>query len=75
MGLTKLGEYFEKKSINKAGITRKTGIGKNRLTRLSNDDSTKLLADELYLIALALDIKPAELLEYICGHLTLEKEE
>lgn len=75
MGLTKLGEYFAKKSINKAGVMRKTGIGKNRLTRLSNDDSTKLLADELYLIALALDIKPAELLEYICGHLTLEKEE
>jgi DNA-binding Xre family transcriptional regulator len=75
MGLTKLGEYFEKKSINKSGITRKTGIGKNRLTRLSNDESTRLLADELYVIALALDIKPAELLEYICGHLTLEKEE
>lgn len=74
MGLTKLGEYFEKKSINKASITRKTGIGKNRLTRLSNDKSTKLLADELYLIALALDIKPAELLEFVCGHLTLQKD-
>lgn len=75
MGLTKLGEYFEKKSINKAGITRKTGIGKNRLTRLSNDESTRLLADELYLIALALDIKPVELLDYVCGHLKLEKED
>ncbi len=74
MGLTKLGEYFEKKSINKSGITRKTGIGKNRLTRLSNDESTRLLADELYLIALALDIKPSELLEYVCGHLNLDKE-
>lgn len=75
MGLTKLGEYFEKKSINKSGITRKTGIGKNRLTRLSNDESTRLLADELYLIAMALDIKPSELLEYVCGHLNLGKEE
>jgi len=74
MGVTKLGEYFEKKSINKSGITRKTGIGKNRLTRLSNDKSTRLLADELYLIALALDIQPSELLEYVCGELKLKKE-
>jgi DNA-binding Xre family transcriptional regulator len=74
MGLTKLGEYFEKKSINKAAITRKTGIGKNRLTRLSNDKTTKLLADEVYLIALALEIKPSELLDYVCGHLKLEKD-
>lgn len=74
MGLTRLGEYFAKKSINKAGITRKTGIGKNRLTRLSNDESTRLLADELYLIALAIDVQPAELLEYLCGNLTLKDE-
>jgi hypothetical protein len=32
MALTKLGEYFEEKSINKASIDRKTGLGKNRLT-------------------------------------------
>lgn len=69
MKLTKLGEYFEKKSISKASITRKTGIGKNRLSRLSLDPTTKLLADEVYLIALALEINPAELLEYVCGHL------
>jgi len=74
MGLTKIGQYFEKKSINKAAITRKTGIGKNRLTRLSNDSTTKLLADEVYLIALALEIQPSELLEYICGHLKLKKD-
>lgn len=73
MGLTKLGEYFEKKSINKSGITRRTGIGKNRLTRLSNDSTTRLLADELYLIALALEIKPIELLDYVCGDLKLKK--
>lgn len=73
MGLTKLGEYFEKKLINKSAITRRTGIGKNRLSRLANDHTTKLLADELFLIALALEIKPAELLEYVCGHLKLAK--
>lgn len=74
MRLTKLGEYFQKKSINKASITRKTGIGKNRLTRLSNDPTTKLLADEVYLIALAMEVKPSELLEYVCSDLTLENE-
>jgi hypothetical protein len=69
IGLIKIGQYFEKKSINKAAITRETGIGKNRLIRLSNHSTTKLLADEVYFIALALEIKPAELLEYVCGHL------
>ena len=39
-------------------------IGKNRLTRFYNDVTTLLTADELYLIALTLDIKPAGLLDY-----------
>jgi len=30
--LTRLGNYFDKKSINKASTARKTGLGKNRLT-------------------------------------------
>jgi len=72
--LTRLGEYLEKKSINKASVARKTGLGKNRLTVLSNSESARLTADELYLIALAIEVNPAELLDYVCGHLKLEKE-
>jgi hypothetical protein len=33
--------------------------------------STKLRAEELYLIALAVDVAPAEILIETCGHLRL----
>jgi hypothetical protein len=33
----------------------------------------KLRADELYLIALAIDVNPHELLDYVCGELKLGK--
>ncbi|PZR30386.1 MAG: DNA-binding protein [Azospira oryzae] len=72
--MTKIGEFLAKKSINRAAISRKTGISKTRLSELSNNDSTKLKADELYLIALAIEVNPGDLLEYVCGHMTLEKD-
>lgn len=70
--MTKLGEYLGRKSVNRAAISRKTGIHTTRLNELSNKESAKLRADELYLIALAIEVDPAELLEYVCGHLKLE---
>lgn len=72
--MTKLGEYLAKKSVNRAAISRKTKIHTTRLNELSNKKSAKLRADELYLIALSIEVSPAELLEYVCGHLKLEKE-
>lgn len=73
--LTRLGEYFEKKSVNKASVARKTGLGKNRLTAITTSETARLTAEELYLVALAIEVNPGELLEYVCGHLTLEREE
>jgi len=73
--LTKLGEYFEKKSINKASVARKTGLGKNRLTAVTTSESARLTAEELYLIALAIEVNPCELLDYVCGELKLQKDE
>lgn len=72
--MTKLGEFLDKRSINKASVSRKTGINKNRLSELSNNFATKLKADELYLIALAIEVDACELLEYVCGDLKLKKE-
>jgi DNA-binding Xre family transcriptional regulator len=72
--MTKLGEYLARKSVNRAAISRKTKIHTTRLNELSNNDNARLRADELYLIALAIEVNPAELLEYVCGHLSLEKE-
>lgn len=67
--MTKLGEYLTKKSVNKSEISRKTGISKARLSELSGNPSTKLRADELYLIALAMDVNPCEMLEALYGDL------
>tara|TARA_B100000508_G_scaffold140717_1_gene143030 strand:- start:2296 stop:2511 length:216 start_codon:yes stop_codon:yes gene_type:complete len=69
--MTELGKYLTKKSVNKAEIARRTGISKSRLSQLSTVGTTKLRADELYLIALAMDIEPAEMLEEVCGNLKL----
>lgn len=66
--MTKLGEYLQKKSINRAEVARKTGIRTTRLHELSNNIKTNPKAKEIYLIALAIDVSPAELLEYVCGH-------
>lgn len=76
--LTKLGRYLIQKSANKAEIYRKTNIKESRLSLLSNDPSTKLLAEELYLIALALDVESADVTKVIYDDIvlnTLEEQE
>jgi putative transcriptional regulator len=72
--MTELGLFLAKKSINKAEVSRRTGISKSRLSQLSSNESTKLRADELYLIALAIDIEPCEVFKEVCGHLRLNKK-
>ncbi|GAA0193840.1 helix-turn-helix transcriptional regulator [Fulvivirga kasyanovii] len=71
--MTRLGEYMAKKSASKAHVAKKTGFSKSRISELTLNTSTKLRADELYLIALALDVNPCELLEFVCGHLKLSE--
>jgi|TARA_R110000744_G_scaffold106810_1_gene203213 putative transcriptional regulator len=72
--MTNLGLYLAKKSINKAEVARRTGLSKSRLSQLSSNESTKLRVDELYLIALAIDVEPSELLNEVCKGLKLPKE-
>ncbi|WP_299362158.1 helix-turn-helix transcriptional regulator [Winogradskyella sp.] len=72
--MTRLGLYLAKKSINKAEVSRKTGISKSRMSQLSSNESTKLRADELYLIALAIDVDPCEIFQEVCGDLKLREE-
>lgn len=71
--MTKLGIYLDKKSVNKSEISRRTGIRKSRLSALSTDEKIKLRVEELYLIALAIDVNPCELLKEVCGELQLLK--
>ena len=72
--MTKLGLFLAKKSASKAEIARKTGISKSRISELTLNDSTKLRADELYLIALSVDVNPNELLEFVCQGLKLSEK-
>jgi DNA-binding Xre family transcriptional regulator len=63
--MTALGLYLAKKSINKAEIARKTDISASRLSELTLNTGSHLRARELYLIALAIDVDPCELLKTI----------
>lgn len=69
--MTRLGIYLAKRSINKADVARKTGLSAKRLSELSINDKTHLKASELYLIALAIKVDPAEFLHEMCGDLKL----
>lgn len=70
--MTKLGKYLAKKSVNKSEVSRKTGISKARISELTLNTSTKLRADELYLIALAITVDPCEILKEVSGHLKIK---
>lgn len=70
--MTSLGRYLHKKSINKAMVSRRTGISQARLSQLSSNESTKLRADELYLIALAIDIDPGEMFKEVFTNFKLK---
>ena len=71
--MTSLGLYLTKKSVNRAMVSRRTGISQARLSQLSSNNTTKLRADELYLIALAIDVDPGDLLKEVYKDLQLPK--
>ena len=72
--MTELGLFLAKNSVNRSDVARKTGISKTRLSELSYNGRTTLRADELYLIALAIDADPCEVFKEICKHLELRGE-
>jgi len=69
--MTNLGLYLARKTVNKAEVARRTGISKSRMTQLTLNETAKLRADELYLIALAIDMDPGEMLKEIYKDLKL----
>lgn len=70
--MTKLGNYLAKRSVNKSEVSRRTGISKGRISELALKNSTKLRAEELYRIALAINVEPSDLLKEVCGHIKLD---
>lgn len=73
--MTPLGELLAKKSVNKSMVARRTGLSRARMNELSLNHSAKLRADELYLIAKAIDADPCEVLTQLYGHLQLITDE
>lgn len=73
--MTELGLFLSRKSVNRSDVSRKTGISKTRLSELTNNASTKLRVDELYLIALAIDVDPCEVMKEVCKELKLITEQ
>lgn len=71
--MTELGLYLGRKSINKAEISRKTGISASRLSELTLKEGAHLRAKELYLIALAIDVDPCDLLKSVFKDLSLDE--
>lgn len=70
--MTPLGAYLAKKSVNKSMVARRTGLSKPRISELSLNSTAKLRADELVLIAKAIDVDPCEMLMRLYGHLELK---
>jgi len=70
--MTELGLYLTRKSINRSDVARKTGISKTRLSELSNNANTKLRVDELYLIALAIEVDPCTIFKEVCKNISIK---
>lgn len=67
--MTKLGMYLLQKSVNRSEVARRTGLSKARMSELTIKETTKPRGEELFLIALAIQVEPADLLEALYGHL------
>ncbi|SHF10149.1 helix-turn-helix domain-containing protein [Pedobacter caeni] len=72
--ITKLGYYLGKRSVNKAQVARRTGLTRARMNELTLTETAKLRAEELYLIALAINVNPGEMLMDMYQDLKLIEE-
>lgn len=70
--LTDFGLFLAQRSVNKAKVSAKTGISKTRMTRLTTQSNSHLRASELYLIAMAIEVNPCEMLKFLCKDLQLK---
>jgi len=70
--MTELGAYLAKKSAGKAEIAKKAGISKSRISELTLNPSIQLGVGEPYLIPLAIDADPGEVLKEIYRDLKME---
>ena len=73
--LTLLGLYLSRKPLSQAKIARRTGISKDRISKLHVDIKSRPTAEEIYLIALAVDVPYTEIMDFLCKDLKLRPED
>lgn len=69
--MTILGAYLNERLVNRADLSRQTGISPTRIFTLCQHESAQLRIEEFYKICLALKLDPNELLQLLCGHIKL----
>lgn len=69
--MTELGKIFNKKSVNKAEVSRRTRINASRISELSLNRKARLTAEEVVIIAKSMDIEPTVLLMELCKYVEL----
>ncbi|MFD2557190.1 helix-turn-helix domain-containing protein [Sphingobacterium tabacisoli] len=72
--LNALGEYLEKRSVNKAQVSRRTGIHQTRMTWLCYESIHYLRSSELELIAKAINENGYEMHKDLFDDLELKEE-
>lgn len=72
---TSFGKYLSDRSVNKAEISRKTGISTTRIARLCTDSNAFLGAYELQLFGLAIKVDPSQMQRDLFGNLKLKEED
>ena len=72
---TSLGVFLTKRSINRAEVSRKTGISTSRLNQLSNNPNTHIKGSELYLISKAIKVDINIIADELFKNLKLKSEE
>lgn len=63
--MTPLSIFFTKKLRNKALVSRRIGIIQSRPSQLTTNESAKLRADELFLVASAIEHDPMDMFKEI----------
>lgn len=72
--LTRLGLYLSKKPLSQAKLSRRTGISKDRISKLHIDIKSRPTVEEIYLIALALQVPYSDIVDFLCQDLKLRPE-
>lgn len=72
--ITRLGLYLSRKPLSQAKLSRRTGISKDRLSKLHIEVKSRPTVEEIYLIALALEISYSEIIDFLCEGLKLKPE-